>query len=59
MGWSDPRVLEVERRSGGLVYRIENHITPATTSAAITLAHTVCYLDRDGKVLDVDEHISD
>lgn len=59
IGWSDPRVLEVEQRTGTLVYRMEKHVTPATTSAGITLAHTWCYLDRDGHVLDLDEHISD
>jgi len=53
-------VLEVEQRTGVLVYRMENHVTPTTTSAyGLTLAHTWCYFDRDGKLLDLDEHVSD
>jgi hypothetical protein len=59
IGWSrddglGSLALEVEGRTGGLVWRAEKHVVPDVTSTmGLTLSHIWCFYDRSDDLLDI------
>lgn len=52
-GWTDARVLDVERRTGQKVARAEEYALPDATSFYPTISHAWYYWDAAGVLVDV------
>jgi hypothetical protein len=53
-GWTARIVLDAETRTGALIARADEYVSPAGTSAGLlTLAHVWYFYDRDDHVVDV------
>jgi hypothetical protein len=54
LGWEQPFIRDVEDRTGLVVARADNYVSPTATSMWFTLEHVWYFYDRAGVLVDVE-----